>query len=145
MTMATASLTARAHGGGVPDGDPAARPARRWFSAQYELAILRGVRGADRCGRQGGALSRWEGLYLSHLVKWRRARDTGAILGLAATHRKKRSDAEREPEKAKQKRRSSAWRTASTGTARPWRPREKDRKLWARPLAESPGETRQQP
>jgi transposase len=102
MTMTTASLTARAHDGGVADGDPAARPARRRFSAQYKLAILEEHEALNDSGAKG-ALLRREGLYSSHLVEWRRARDTGAISGLAAKHRKKRSDTERELEKAKKK------------------------------------------
>ena len=100
MTMTTAALTERAHDGGVPDGDPAARPARRRFSAQYKLAILEEYEASSDSGAKG-ALLRREGLYSSHIVEWRRARDTGAISGLAAKHRKKRSDAERELEKAK--------------------------------------------
>jgi transposase-like protein len=127
MTMTTASLTARAHDGGVADGDPAARPARRRFSAQYKLAILEEYEASSDSGAKG-ALLRREGLYSSHIVEWRRARDTGAISGLAATHRKKRSDAERELEKAKKKIERLA--AASTGTARPWRPREKHQSSW---------------
>jgi transposase len=102
MTMTTASLTARAHDGGVADGDPVARPARRRFSAQYKLAILEEYEASSDSGAKG-ALLRREGLYSSHIVEWRRARATGAISGLAAKHRKKRSDTERELEKAKKK------------------------------------------
>ena len=36
-------------------------------------------------------------------MEWRRARDTGAISGLAAKHRKKHSDTERELAKARKK------------------------------------------
>ena len=102
MTMTTASLTGRADDGGVPDGDPAPRPARRRFSAQYKLAILEEYESLTDSGAKG-ALLRREGLYSSHIVEWRRARDTGAISGLAAKHRKKRSDTERELEKARKK------------------------------------------
>jgi hypothetical protein len=38
--MTTARLPGRAQDGGVPDGDPAARPARRRFSALCKLAIV---------------------------------------------------------------------------------------------------------
>jgi len=102
MTMTTASLTARAHDGGVLDGDPGARPARRRFSAQYKLAILEEYESLTDSGAKG-ALLRREGLYSSHIVEWRRARDTGAISSLAPRHRKKRSDTERELEKARKK------------------------------------------
>jgi transposase len=102
MTMTTALLTGRAHDGGVPEGDPAARPARRRFSAQYKLAILEEYESLTDAGAKG-ALLRREGLYSSHIVEWRRARDTGAISGLTLRHRKKRSDTERELEKARKK------------------------------------------
>jgi len=101
--MTTATLTARAHDGGVPDGDQNARPARRRFSAQYKLAILDEYERLTDPGAKG-ALLRREGLYSSHIVEWRRARDGGAIESLGAkTHRKKRSDAERDLERANKK------------------------------------------
>ena len=40
MTMTTASLLARAHDGVVDEPDPAARPRRRSFTAEYKEAIL---------------------------------------------------------------------------------------------------------
>ena len=42
MTMTTASLNDRAHTGGVSDDDidPAARPTRRSFTAEYKAEIL---------------------------------------------------------------------------------------------------------
>jgi len=103
VTMTTASLAARAHDGKVRGGDdPAAKPARRRFTEQYKLAILDEY---DRLTDPGakGALLRREGLYSSHIVEWRRAREVGALAGLATKHRKKRSDAERELEKARKK------------------------------------------
>jgi transposase len=100
--MTRAALTARAHDGGVPDGDQNAKPARRRFSAEYKLAILDEY---DRLTDPGakGALLRREGLYSSHIVEWRRARGVGAISGLTKKHRKKRTDAEHELEKARRK------------------------------------------
>ena len=41
-----------------------------------------------------GALLRREGLYTSHIVEWRRARDAGALAGLAAQGRRPRRSAE---------------------------------------------------
>ena len=54
----------------------AARHARRRFTSQYKLEILRK---ADACLRPGqlGALLRKEGLYSSHLTTWRRQREDG--------------------------------------------------------------------
>jgi transposase len=52
---------------------------RRRFPAAYKLKI---VREADECSKPGdlGALLRREGLYSSHLVTWRRARDRGELI-----------------------------------------------------------------
>lgn len=62
------------------------RPRRRAFTAEYKLAILAEYDGLDELGAKG-ALLRREGLYSSHLVEWRRARDAGALAGLAASPR----------------------------------------------------------
>ena len=69
---------ARAGSGPPPDPELVERPKRRRFAAEYKLRI---VREADTCTRPGeiGALLRREGLYSSHLVEWRRARDAGAL------------------------------------------------------------------
>ena len=100
--MTSASLAARAHDGEVHDGDPAARPKRRRFTEQYKLAILAEYDQLTDPGAKG-ALLRREGLYSSHLVEWRRARDVGALAGLSPKHRKKRSDAERELERLRKR------------------------------------------
>jgi transposase len=59
----------------------AAKPRRR-FTAEYKRRILEE---ADRCAERGalGALLRREGLYSSHLVEWRAARERGALAALA--------------------------------------------------------------
>src|SRR5450759_5869745 len=64
--------------GVVPDPELVERAARRRFTAAYKLSI---VREADRCSKPGeiGALLRREGLYSSHLGKWRAQRDAGAL------------------------------------------------------------------
>ena len=77
MSMPTAVLNGRAHDGGVADVDPAARPRRRVFSAEYKLAVLVEY-GAAADGEKGSVLRR-EGLYSSHVTEWRRARDVGAF------------------------------------------------------------------
>jgi transposase-like protein len=82
MTMTTAALPGRAHDGGVGDDDPAAKPKRRRFDAAYKLAILDEYERLTDPGAKG-ALLRREGLYSSHLVEWRRARDVGALKELA--------------------------------------------------------------
>jgi transposase len=82
MTMTSAALLARADDGGVGDDDPAAKPTRRRFSAEYKLAILEEYERLTDPGAKG-ALLRREGLYSSHIVEWRRARDVGALRELA--------------------------------------------------------------
>jgi transposase len=63
-----------------------AKAQRRRFTAEYKRRI---VREADRCTTAGaiGALLRREGLYSSHLVTWRAARDRGELAGLAPKQR----------------------------------------------------------
>lgn len=64
---------------------------RRKFSAEYKLRILAE---ADRCTERGqiGALLRREGLYSSHLDKWRRQRERGALQALGAQKRGRKPD-----------------------------------------------------
>ena len=61
-----------------PDPEVLERPKRRRFTAEYRMSI---VRQADACTQIGdvGALLRREGLYSSHLSKWRRQRDDGDL------------------------------------------------------------------
>jgi transposase len=82
MTMTSAALLARADDGVVGDDDLAAKPTRRRFSAEYKLAILDEYERLTDPGAKG-ALLRREGLYSSHIVEWRRARDVGALRELA--------------------------------------------------------------
>ena len=59
---------------------------RRRFSAEYKRKV---VQEADACTQSGevGALLRREGLYSSHLMKWREARERGELAGLAPKKR----------------------------------------------------------
>ena len=61
--------------------DPAPRPVRRSFTAAYRLAVVAEYESAPR-GEKGAVLRR-EGLYHSHVKEWARARDAGALSGLA--------------------------------------------------------------
>ena len=90
MTMTTASLLARAHDGVVDEPDPAARPRRRTFSAEYKERILDEYDGFPVGSSERGALLRREGLYTSHIAEWRKAREAGARDGLAPKHRQPR-------------------------------------------------------
>ena len=66
---------------------------RRRFTAEYKRKVLQE---ADACTESGqiGALLRREGLYSSHLVTWRHARERGELEGLAP---KKRGPKAQEP------------------------------------------------
>jgi len=65
----------------VADPEVPEKVRRRRFSGGYKLKILQAV---DACTQPGeiGALLRREGLYSSHLSKWRQQRDAGALAGL---------------------------------------------------------------
>ena len=79
--MPATALLERAHDGAV-GSDDTTKPRRRRFSADYKLAILDEYDGLTEAGAKG-ALLRREGIYSSHIVEWRRARDTGALEALA--------------------------------------------------------------
>ena len=78
----------------VPEGtDPQVVPKaeRRRFSAEYKQRILAE---ADTCTQRGqvGALLRREGLYASHLEKWRQQRDQATRAALAPQKRGPKPD-----------------------------------------------------
>jgi transposase len=70
----------------APDPEVLPRAERRQFSGQYKLRILEEV---ERCTERGqiGALLRREGLYSSHLSKWRQQRAAGQLRALSAQKR----------------------------------------------------------
>lgn len=72
----------------TPNPEVLAKATRRKFSAEYKLSILER---ADRAAGSGeiGALLRREGLYSSHLVEWRRLRETGALTALSSKRGRK--------------------------------------------------------
>jgi transposase-like protein len=77
----SAAAAGRATPAGVPDPELVEQAARRRFTAEYKLRILRE---AEACTRPGeiGALLRREGLYTSHLTYWRKQHDEGALVAL---------------------------------------------------------------
>ena len=92
--MSTALLSKAAVGqdGRVPpDPEVPERPKRRRFTAEYKLAVVKEADAATEPG-QVGALLRREGLYSSHLVDWRRQRDSGALEALAKRRGRPRPD-----------------------------------------------------
>jgi transposase len=77
-----------------PDPEVPERARRRTFTAKYKLEILAAYDAAPDGDK--GALLRREGLYSSHIVAWRRARDAGALAGLAAPRGRRRRDPQAE-------------------------------------------------
>jgi transposase len=76
---------------GVPDPELVERAKRRSFTAEYKARILAEV---DACTGPGevGELLRREGLYSSHLTKWRKQRTVGALRELSKPRGRKPID-----------------------------------------------------
>lgn len=77
-----------------PDPEVPERAKRRTFTAKYKLEILAEYDAAPDGAK--GALLRREGLYSSHIVEWRKARDIGGLAALAAPRGRKRRDPQAE-------------------------------------------------
>jgi hypothetical protein len=60
-----------------PDPEVPERARRRTFTAQYKLDVVAEYDAATT-GEKGAVLRR-EGLYSSHVIEWRRARDAGTL------------------------------------------------------------------
>ncbi|RJO74939.1 transposase [Nocardia panacis] len=87
--------------GSTKKGMGSARPKRRSFTPEYKPAIVAEYDLLTEPGARG-ALLRREGLYHSHVIEWRRARDAGALDALAAKTtgpKPAKSDAARRAEK----------------------------------------------
>jgi transposase len=69
-----------------PDPEVAERAARRRFTAEYKLRMLRQADAYTGTGELG-ALLRREGLYSSHLTTWRRQREEGSLAALSPKKR----------------------------------------------------------
>ncbi len=103
MTMTM--TMARAHDDAMSDDPPAFpdRPTRRHFSGPYKLAVLQEYERASDPGAKGAILRR-EGLYSSHIVEWRRAREAGALAALTPrTRPSRRSPADIELERVRRR------------------------------------------
>jgi transposase-like protein len=80
--------------GAADRSDPEVREKQtyRRLTAEYKLRILRE---ADTCGPgEVGALLRREGLYSSHLTRWRKQREGGVLDALITRKRGRRADSE---------------------------------------------------
>src|SRR6266498_142212 len=70
----------KTEGNAEPNPEVILRPERRTFTAAYKQAI---VQECDTCAAgEIGKILRREGLYSSHLAKWRRQRIRGELAGL---------------------------------------------------------------
>ena len=100
VPTSTSTSAGSTSAGARPDPEVSERARRRRFTAEYKMAI---VREADACTEPGqiGALLRREGLYSSHLVDWRRARDQAAARELAARRRGRKPASAAEAENVK--------------------------------------------
>jgi transposase-like protein len=67
------------------DDGPSPRPSRRSFSPEYKLSIVAEYEAVPN--GEKGAILRREGLYSSHVIEWARARDAGALDGVADSRR----------------------------------------------------------
>lgn len=65
---------------GGPRGD---QPRRRVFTPEYKLRMVAEYDRATEPGERG-ALLRREGLYHSHIIEWRKARDAGVLAARTA-------------------------------------------------------------
>jgi transposase-like protein len=97
MTVALDRALPAADAGVVADGKPVdpdpevpQRARRRTFNAKYKLEVLAAYEAAEP--GEKGAILRREGLYSSHIVEWRRARDAGALAALGQPRGRKRPD-----------------------------------------------------
>ena len=119
MTLTSAALNGRAHTGVMADDgiDPAARPQRRSFTAEYKAAIVAEYDSWPKGSEERGAILRREGLYSSHISEWRRQAEAGAREGLARKSRNRRSAEEVELERLRAKNARLEAELAKTKTA----------------------------
>lgn len=83
MTLSIADMcTGLGEDGPMGASTRADRPKRRTFTAEYKLAVVAEYDGLSEAGARG-ALLRREGLYHSHIIEWRHARDAGVLAGPA--------------------------------------------------------------
>lgn len=81
--VASQGLT-EAGGSPGPTGPRAGQRVRRTFTAAYKMKIIDEFEGSTEHGARG-ALLRREGLYHSHILDWRKARDAGALGALSSS------------------------------------------------------------
>jgi transposase len=80
------------------------QPRRRVFSPEYKLAMVAEYDRASTPGERGGLLRR-EGLYHSHIIEWRKARDAGTLVARPAAERPEARQGKENGQRASQRRR----------------------------------------
>ena len=142
MTMTTASLLARAHDGVVDEPDPAARPRRRTFTAEYKARILDEYdalpMGSSRAGR---AVAPRGPLQLA---------SRGVAQGSRRRRPRRRWRRRRKPRRSPEqveleqvRRRNERLEAELAGRRRRWRSREKHTRSWScSPRARTPTRSR---
>ena len=94
----------------VPEPEVVPRAKRRRFTAEYKLRILEEADAWTERG-QVGALLRREGLYSSHLAKWRQQRARGQLEGLSSKKRGRKAPDPAEVELARLQRENERLRS----------------------------------
>jgi transposase len=117
MTMTTAPLLSRAHDWAVDEPNPAARPRRRSFTAEYKSAILDEYDALPVGSSERGALLRREALYTSHIAEWHKARAAGAREGLSPKGKSRRSPEQVEVDRLRRRNERLESELARTKTA----------------------------
>lgn len=112
-------MNGRAHTEGVDDDDidPAARPTRRSFTAEYKAEVLAEYDSWPKGSEQRGAILRREGLYSSHISEWRKQAEAGAREGLARKSKKRRTAEQVELDRLRRQNERLAKELARTQTA----------------------------
>jgi transposase len=85
------------------NGPRSDQPRRRVFTPEYKLAMVAEYDRATGPGERGGLLRR-EGLYHSHIIEWRKARDAGTLVA-RPEQREARPGKENEPAAPRRRRR----------------------------------------
>lgn len=89
---------------GGPRGD---QPRRRVFTPEYKLAMVAEYDRASTSGERGGLLRR-EGLYHSHIIEWRKARDAGTLVARPAAEQSQVRQGKENEQTAARRRRGTA-------------------------------------
>jgi transposase len=120
VTLTIADTRGRGGDDGVVNSSAGPRsdqPRRRVFTCEYKLRMVAEYDRATGSGERG-ALLRREGLYHSHVIEWRKARDAGTLVAGPAAERPEAGQ-EKPSERAGRRRRGKT--TAEQAEVARWR------------------------